>query len=124
MAWELNDGRPLYLQLADHIKKEIFSGSYHPGDKIPSVRELALVAGVNPNTMQKALTELESLGIVYTNRTAGRYITEDTRLLQSLRRQTANAEIHIFLTHMQQIGFSSDDALVTLKETCEELQGT
>lgn len=120
MPWELNDGRPLYLQLADHIKKDILSGMYHPGDKIPSVRELAVLASVNPNTMQKALTELESLGIIYTNSTAGKYITEDINLLQALRKQTANAEIHIFLSHMQQIGFSSDDVLLTLQETLEE----
>ena len=77
MPWNLDDSRPIYLQLMEKIQQDIVSGTYRPGEKLPSVRELALDAAVNPNTMQKALSELERSGLVYSQRTSGRFITED-----------------------------------------------
>ena len=75
MAWALINDRPIYLQLMERIQTDIVSGKYKPGEKLPSVRELALDAAVNPNTMQKALSELERIGLVYSQRTSGRFIT-------------------------------------------------
>lgn len=77
MPWDLDNNRPIYLQLMEKIQQDIISGVYHAGDRLPSVRELALEASVNPNTMQKALSELERNGLVHTQRTSGRFITED-----------------------------------------------
>lgn len=79
MAWELDSDRPIFIQIVERIQMEIISGKYSPGDKLPSVRDLAAVAAVNPNTMQKALTELERTGLVYSQRTSGRFITEDAK---------------------------------------------
>lgn len=89
MPWTLDDTRPIYLQLEDIIKSKIIAGIYKPGQKLPSVRELAAEAAVNPNTMQKALAELERSGLVYTQRTSGRYITEDTAIMKNLKHQLA-----------------------------------
>lgn len=82
MPWDLDNDRPIYLQLMERIQHDIISGVYRPGDKIPSVRDLALEAAVNPNTMQKALSELERSGLVYSQRTSGRFITEDEKMLK------------------------------------------
>lgn len=86
MSWEFDRDRPIYAQLVEQLQRAIVSGAYAPGAKIPSVRELAAEAGVNPNTMQKALTELEQLGLLNTQRTNGRYVTEDTSLIATTRR--------------------------------------
>ena len=85
MPWELDNDRPIYLQLMERIQQDIVSGIYKPGDRLPSVRDLAVEAAVNPNTMQKALSELERSGLVYSQRTSGRFITEDTRLLDEMK---------------------------------------
>jgi DNA-binding transcriptional regulator YhcF (GntR family) len=112
MQWELNSDKPVYLQLVEQIHAGIISGYYKPGDKLPSVRELAAQATVNPNTMQKAMTELERTGLVYTNRTSGRFITSDEEMIRQLKGLSAREEILAFLDRMKQLGFSS-------KETCE-----
>lgn len=78
MSWQLTADRPIYLQLIEEIELRIVSGMYTVGEKLPGVRDLAAQASVNPNTMQKALTELERQGLVYSQRTAGRFITEDS----------------------------------------------
>ena len=76
MPWNLDNDRPIYMQLMERIQQDIISGAYQPGDKLPSVRDLAVEAAVNPNTMQKALSELERCGLVYSQRTSGRFITD------------------------------------------------
>ena len=76
MAWELDSDRPIFIQIVERIQMEIISGKYSPGDKLPSVRDLAAVAAVNPNTMQKALTELERTGLVYSQRTCLLYTSD------------------------------------------------
>ena len=85
MPWNLDSDRPIFLQIIEKIQLDIVSGIYQPGDKLPSVRELAQEASVNPNTMQKALSELERTGLVYSQRTSGRFITEDTSMIQRLK---------------------------------------
>ena len=77
MRWEFSNDAPIYTQLIQQIKVGIVAGVFPPGERLPSVRELATEAGVNPNTMQRALAELERDGLVYSQRTAGRFVTED-----------------------------------------------
>ena len=81
MEWELKSDRPIYTQLLEELKRRIVSGYYKPGEKLMPVRELAQEAKVNPNTMQKALVELEELGLIYTERTNGKFVTEDEKLI-------------------------------------------
>ena len=120
MPWTLDDTRPIYLQLEDIIKTKIIAGVYQPGQKLPSVRELAAEAAVNPNTMQKALTELERSGLVYTQRTSGRYITEDTDIMKNLKRQLASEQIHQFLDAMAHLGYTKEESIRLLMEESKE----
>lgn len=120
MPWNLDNDRPIYLQIIERIQMDIVSGIYQPGDKLPSVRELAALAAVNPNTMQKALSELESSGLVYTQRTSGRYVTEDTGRIQSVRRKLAEDHITAFLFKMEKLGYSHSEALTLVMQIIEE----
>lgn len=120
MAWILDDCRPIYLQIEDLIKTKIISGIYQPGEKLPSVRDLAAEASVNPNTMQKALTELERSGLVYTQRTSGRFITEDTTKMTELKEQLAREQIQLFLKNMEQLGLTRDDICRLLEKAWKE----
>ena len=97
MAWTLNADRPIYTQLVEKIQRDIVSGVYKAGDKIPPVRELAAEAAVNPNTMQKALAELERMGLLYTQRTSGRFVTEDGEMINKIKNEMASEQIKIFL---------------------------
>ena len=120
MAWILDDTRPIYLQIEDLIKTNISAGVYQPGQKLPSVRDLAAEASVNPNTMQKALTELERSGLVYTQRTSGRFITEDISKMTELKEQLAREQIQLFLKNMEQLGLSRDDIRRLLEKEWRE----
>lgn len=120
MPWILDDTRPIYLQLEDIIKSKIIAGIYKPGQKLPSVRELAAEAAVNPNTMQKALAELERSGLVYTQRTSGRYITEDTAIMQNLKHQLAHDLIQQFLKAMAHLGYTREESIQLLIEESKE----
>lgn len=111
MSWDLKSDRPIYTQLLEHIQLKIISGEFSPGDKLPSVRELAAQAAVNPNTMQKALAELEKSGLVYSQRTAGRFITEDKKMLEELKNNIAKREITDFINSMKNLGFTVNDIL-------------
>ncbi len=115
MAWKLNSSKPIYLQLIGILKSQIVSGQYAPGEKLKSVRDLAAEAGVNPNTMQKALAGLEDEGLIYTNRTSGRYVTEDEDILQQIRSENAGGLILDFLKSMQNMGFTKDDIFQLLE---------
>jgi len=89
VAWNLDNDRPIYAQLVERLQVQIISGAYLPGGKLPSVRELAAVAAVNPNTMQKAFAELEKSGLIITQGTNGRIVTEDEGLIQDSKRELA-----------------------------------
>ena len=117
MPWNLNSDRPIFTQLIECIQLEILSGKYQPGDKLPSVRDLAQEAAVNPNTMQRALTELERTGLVYTQRTAGRFITEDEKMIEQLKKDLAQETIETFLESMQRIGFSKEETIEFINQT-------
>jgi len=121
MQWDLNSERPVYIQLIEQIQAGIISGYYKPGDKLPSVRDLAAEATVNPNTMQKALVELERTELVYTNRTSGRYITSDEVMIKKLKGQSAKNQIIDFLERMKQLGFETEEALTLITETVREM---
>ena len=116
MPWELDNERPLYLQLMERIQMDIIAGKYKPGDKLPSVRDLAVEAAVNPNTMQKALSELERNGLVYSQRTSGRFITDDEMMLKKLKREQASYYISEFFENMRQLGFSDEEILALIQE--------
>lgn len=122
MPWDLDDDRPIYLQLMEQIRLDIVSGKYSAGDKLPSVRDLALEAAVNPNTMQKALSELERSGLVYSQRTSGRFITEDEEMLKQLKSDLAIEHIKEFLQKMKQLGFEESEALSLIQKIVKEVQ--
>ncbi len=116
MAWELDEGRPIYPQLMDEIRFRIITEVYKAGDKIPSVRELAVEAKVNANTMQKALTELEREGLVFTSRSTGRTVTEDTEKIRLIRKEMAEKEIDRFVAYMQGLGFTLEEIQALIAE--------
>ena len=119
MEWTFNEDAPIYLQIVQQFKAQIASGRWQPGEKIPSVRELAAEASVNPNTMQKALSELERTGLVYSQRTSGRFITEDTKMIDDIKSEMAREIISQFLENMQKLGFQKDEAVSLMKQTIE-----
>ena len=116
MAWDLSGERPIYIQLVERISRQIASGAYKPGDKFPSVRELALEAAVNPNTM----AALEADGLLITSRTSGRTVTEDMTLIESVKKNIAVSEYNSFYNSMKELGYSDDEILRFVKETKPE----
>ncbi|MBQ8184572.1 MAG: GntR family transcriptional regulator [Lachnospiraceae bacterium] len=120
MAWLLDNSRPIYLQLADRIQSDIISGIYQPGDRLPSVRDLAAEAAVNPNTMQKALIELERSGLVCSHRTSGHFISEDLQKVQDIKNTLAKEQSRQFLQAMMQLGLEKQEILLCIEETMKE----
>lgn len=116
MTWNLDNSMPIYLQLMEQIQRDIISGNYGPGDKLPSVRELAVEAAVNPNTMQKALSELERGGLVYSQRTSGRFITEDKELIKKLKREQAGKYLTEFFENMRSLGLKEEEIRALFEE--------
>lgn len=116
MEWEFQKDRPIYTQILEHIELCIISGQYKPGAKLPSVRELAAEAAVNPNTMQRALAELERQELVHAERTAGRYITEDMELIAKVKEKIAGEYMEEFVVKMKKIGFSEGDIEKMMRE--------
>ena len=119
MPWNLDSDRPIFIQIIEKIQIDIISGVYKSGDKLPSVRELAAEASVNPNTMQKALSELERTGLVYSQRTSGRFITEDKNMINELKSELAKEIILSFFENMQKLGFQKEDAILLMNKTIE-----
>lgn len=119
MSWNLTADRPIFAQIMDIISQDIISGKYAPGEKLPSVRDLASQAAVNPNTMQKALAELEKTGLVFAKRTSGRYITEDITMIEELKSRLAQERIKEFLLSMEHLGFSKKETADLITETLE-----
>lgn len=115
MEWKLDDNRPIWIQLQEQLTRKILSGWYHVGEKLPSVRELAAEAGVNPNTMQRALAALDNDGLTVTNRTMGRTVTEDGAILEGMRRTLAENIIRQFYDSAAELGYTEEQALELLK---------
>lgn len=104
----------------ERIQQDIVSGVYKAGDKLPSVRDLAMDAAVNPNTMQKALSELERSGLVHSRRTSGRFITEDKTMLKKLKDELASRHVQDFLEKMKQLGFCEEETLQKIQDAIKE----
>ena len=117
MQWQFSNEMPIYSQLVEQIKIGIVSGMFPPGERLPSVRDLATEAGVNPNTMQRAMTELERDGLVYSQRTAGRFVTEDHAVIQAAKRDLAQRHIHAFLAAMLRLGYRREEIISLLEHT-------
>ena len=115
MSWEFQDHLPIYAQLMDTLKRRIITARYLPGEKLPSVRELAAEAGINPNTVQRAFSELEREGLIYTQRATGKYVTENADEIKSARQALAKTQVAEFLSNMQSLGYSVGDVIVLLQ---------
>lgn len=121
MKWQFSNDAPIYSQLIEQIKVGIVSGAFPPGERLPSVRDLATEAGVNPNTMQRALAELERDGLVYSQRTTGRFVTEDKTMIETAKRSLAERHVKTFLAAMLRLGFQREEIMTLLRqETGEE----
>lgn len=120
MDWTFRNDLPIYTQLMHRLSEGIVSGVYAPGEKLPSVRDFALEAGVNPNTMQRALTDLEREGLVFSVRTSGRFVTENAEMIRNARFRMADERVEQFLTDMQQLGCTREEVIEILKQAKEE----
>lgn len=119
MAWDLDADRPIYAQLVERIQMQIVSGQYLPGGKLPSVRDLAAIAAVNPNTMQKAFAELERSGLIITQRTNGRTVTEDEEMIRQIKAELAKEHVDAFFIKMKKLGYTEQEAVELLKKKYE-----
>ena len=115
MQWKLNSGAPIYAQLVDQMKLRIIMGVYPSGSRIPPVRELAMEAGVNPNTMQRAMQELERQGLVFSHRTSGRFVTEDEAVIRGARDVLAENYVNTFVGQMFMLGYSMEEIVTTIE---------
>ena len=116
MEFNFDNERPIYIQLVELIRIQIVSGKFKKGERIPSVRELALMMKVNPNTMQKALNELENQKLIYTERTNGKFVTEDEKLIENVKKELAKEKVNNYLDSMNSIGISFEESLKYLQE--------
>ena len=117
MQWKIDGSAPIYSQLVEQIELGIVSGEWIPGQRVPAVRELAVDAGVNPNTMQRALQELERQGLLFSQRTSGRFVTEDTEMIEDAKRTLANRHITAFIRQMQALGYTRQEIVALLEES-------
>lgn len=120
MQWKLSDDRPIYVQLMETITAAIASGTLAASSRLPSVREMAAQAGVNPNTMQRALAELERDGLLYSQRTAGRFVTDQSDRITQKRKELAMQQIRIFLSSMKEMGYTSEQTLNLIQQAVKE----
>ena len=119
MEWQFHSDGPIYTQLVEQLTLRIVTGRYPPGQRLPSVRELAVEAGVNPNTMQRAMGELERKKLVFSHRTSGRFVTEDTAMLEAARHTLAAQQLQSFLRAMEALGYGREE-IITLLETAQK----
>ena len=120
MVWKFNDEQPIYQQIISQIKERIVAGEWKAGDKLKSVRELALEAGVNPNTMQKALAELEREGLVYSQRTAGRFVSDNKEKTDWLQEEMTMECIKTFVAQMEKMGYKKEQIIEMLNKYISE----
>lgn len=114
MKWEFKNGIPIYLQIVDQIKRQIVSGELAPGSRIPAVRDLAQEAGVNPNTMQRALTQLEQEGLLHTQRTSGRFVTDEEEVMRETRQQLSREYIAELYKHLRELGLDREEIVAAV----------
>ena len=120
MKWQFSNDAPIYAQLVVQIKVGIVSGAFPPGERLPSVRDLATEAGVNPNTMQRALAQLETEGLIYSQRTSGRFVTEDVDKIMQVKNNLALDLIREFMKNMEGLGYTKEQAIQLLEKAPEE----
>lgn len=116
MPWNLDPQRPIYAQIIERVQLDIVTGHYAPGSRLPSVRELAAQAAVNPNTMQRALSELEGSGLIYAQRTSGRFVTEDTARIRQAKEKLASMQVREFIRKMQELGMNREEIAELFQE--------
>lgn len=116
MGYEFHNNTPIYLQIIERIKTQIINKEYLPNQKIPSVRELSLQFEVNPNTVQKALAELENEGLIYTERTNGKFVTNDEEIIRKITQETIDKMIGNFYDSMAKIGLNKAQILEILNK--------
>ena len=124
MKWDFKNGEPIYQQIVRILRTQIASGEYPPGSRIPAVRDLALEAGVNPNTMQKALAELERDGLLETVRTTGKFVTQDQERINEIRNTLAADSIRILIGNLKSLGLTEDQILAALEQSLKEEKKT
>lgn len=122
MPWELQSDRPLYTQLVEQVELRILSGVYPPGSRLPSVRDMAQEAAVNPNTMQRALAQLEESGLLVSQRTTGRSVTEDEQMITEARERLAKEQIEQFLENMRKLGYEPENTLGLINGMLKEMK--
>jgi len=122
MTWEFDNNKPIYLQLLDILKFKIISGELPAGSKFSSVRDMAEEAGVNPNTMQRALAELERENLVYSQRTSGRFVTDDEEKIKSMREEVANIEIKSLSEILIKLGYEKNELVAVITKSLEEVR--
>ena len=120
MEWNFRNDQPIYSQLTQRLTEAIVSGIYAPGEKLPSVRDLAVEAGVNPNTVQRALTELEREGLVFSQRTAGRFVTENENMIVNAKLRIADERVGTFLRSMKTLGCNKQEVISLIEGAKEE----
>ena len=121
MEWNFKNGIPIYTQIIDEMTMRIASGEYAPGDKLPSVRDLAMDAGVNPNTMQRALSELERRGFVFSERTSGRFVTNDEKILNELHGKLADRYFGELTEKLRKLGMNDGDIKKAVERWIKEI---
>lgn len=122
MAWEFKNGIPIYTQIVDEMEMRIVSGKYTPGERLPSVRDLALEAGVNPNTMQRGLGELERRNLIYTERTSGKFITEDENVLKELNEEMAEKYVSRMIEELTGMGLDREQIIRAVMEELDKME--
>ena len=116
MEWQIAAGRPVYIQLVEQLERAVVTGVYPPGERVPAVRDLAAQAQVNPNTTQRALAEMESRGLLVTQRTSGRTVTSDTALIAKTRQALAASLAQDFLAQAKALGLTREEILALLQQ--------
>ena len=117
MAWQFRNDAPIYTQLVAQIKLRIVAGTFQPGQRLPAVRDFALEAGVNPNTMQRALAELERERLVFSQRTAGRFVTEDSDMIQTIKQELAQQQLAQFFQAMAELGYARAEIVALVEQS-------
>lgn len=116
MAWSFTSDKPVYVQIAQRIITSVLSGEYKPGEQIPTVRQLALEAAVNPNTIQHAFAELENEGVIVSLGTTGRFVTENTHVIEQCRKQITEQIVKSFIESLEVMSVSKEQILGMVEE--------
>lgn len=119
MAWNFSSGKPVYLQIAERLTKSVLSGEFKAGEQLPTVRQLALVAAVNPNTVQHAFVELEKDGLIISKGTSGRFVTEDEAVIEQCRKKLAEKTVKSFVKDMKHLALTKEQVISLIEEVEE-----